>query len=322
MQIHEITKSQQLNEGLLDTVKSAVTNTKLGKGITGAVNAVGDIQAARRSDQAITNQVKRNTQAQKSLASLKRQGYHVPDMNIRAPLTTAQVADRSRAQTLDGSIENAKKNPQILQQINQLKPDFQQLIISIGARNKANNISEIRRTVSPGQLSRTALQRNRPSTVAQPTQTAQTTQASTPASVSNDLLANILQWSKKAIEDLDSTIKNTEANEKIKSSLKELETAIASGNQTSIDTAYVNYMTTALGARDWIKTISNKKNSAGSFSTTSAGNLGNLPPAAAVLAHELNTNGAKGLEDLEGQINRPTGVRPLDDLLTSLGVLK
>ena len=146
MQIHEITKNQQLDEGLLDTVKSAVTNTTLGKGITGAVNAVGDARAARRSDQAITNQVKRNTQAQKSLANLKRRGYNVPDMNIRAPLTTAQVADRSRAQTLDGSIENAKKNPQIIQQIKQLKPDFQQLIISIGARNTAdsNNVSEVR----------------------------------------------------------------------------------------------------------------------------------------------------------------------------------
>ena len=315
MQIYEITKSQQLDEGLLDTVKSAVTNTTLGKGITGAVNAVGDAQAARRSNQAIDKQVKRNTQAQKSLANLKRRGYNVPDMNIRAPLTIAQVADKSRAQTLDGSIENAKKNPQIIQQIKQLKPDFQQLIISIGARNTAdsNNVSEVRQLVSPGQLSKRALDRNK--LLNKP-------QTTTPASASNDLSSNILQWSEKAIEDLDSTIKNTEANEKIKSSLKELETAIASGNQTGIDTAYTNYMTTALGARDWIKTISNKKTSAVSSSGIGAGNIGNLPPGAAALAHELNTNGAKGLEDLIGQINRPTGVRPLDDLLTSLGVLK
>lgn len=86
MQIHEITKASRTDEGILDSVKSAVNSAKtgVGKAVTATTNAVGKAKAAydAAGDRAQEkmwnkNQDKINAQAQKAAAVLARKGFNV-----------------------------------------------------------------------------------------------------------------------------------------------------------------------------------------------------------------------------------------------------
>lgn len=86
MQIHEVTKASRTDEGILDSVKSAVNSAKtgVGKAVTATTNAVGKAKAAydAAGDRAQEkmwnkNQDKINAQAQKAAAVLARKGFNV-----------------------------------------------------------------------------------------------------------------------------------------------------------------------------------------------------------------------------------------------------
>lgn len=303
MQIYEITKGQKLDEGLLDAVKSAVSNTSLGKTLINKSDTIANNITNARANSAIKQQSKRNTKTLKSLDALKKQGYHVPDtlVNVasRKPLTVAQAAEKSRSQTLDGSIENVKRNPQIIQKIEQLRPQFYQSIIGNADINESVEIPD-GSTTSPSGIIVPPQIKNQPVAVPKV----------------NDLKSNIIHWTEKAIgSEFGAALQNAETKQAIDNAINQLDSAIMSKNRVNIDNAYQHFMLTAMGAKNYIETT--KSSNSGTARKTMSNQPGNLSPRASMLAHQLDTEGWRALAKLE-----PTGNPDIDTLIQAAKATK
>ena len=341
MRIHEVTKApQQVDEGLLDTVKNALTPANM-------FSPKNFATAQQKSNQATADRWIEKTNVERAAQGL----------DPLAPLT--------RGKSLDQVITQYKQDPDTQTAIKKLEPEFEQDFVMpeagkvLQVTNPKNNsiyykadngrwynqdggtISAVDATgleqlandprntdeVIPPPVIADKIQVNEaaPKYTAGAEARRQLQRKATPAveptaSVANpeqNLQQNFQAWAEEKIPGLAGAYKNPEVKNKLDTAFKAL--VLSQKNPEQAKKEFVNYMTIAKASSVYVQ-----QTQQGATTTIRGNRRRKVIPRSQqgqALAQELNTDGADGLASLKGQQVRPTGNPALDDLLRSSGVL-
>ena len=310
MQIHEITKRQRTNEGLLDKVKSTISAAKTKyNDVKNKVVAVGDRYQEKQWDK---TQDKRNKQAADAAKVLARKGFNV---NTTTPAAQAQTPTRVKQQQqqkiaqlqqafdqeFDIGYEITPNAAQIYAQQQAAKPPQSKLQQTIAAQNKQmspqSGIREDNVTMSPGGIA-----------IPAGAKTADRTSK-------KDIATEFPSWIKQKIPGLDKT--SPEVQAKLNGIFSQMKT-LKGKNPKAVDTAFQQYadlalssVTSANQSQPGQQTQGGASASAASTRDGVARSLGLEPEALATLQQRIAQN--------KEQISNPnTGSKTIDTLIRAV----